>query len=83
MITIRSYFQELIEKEGIKKQEPTRHRRCKFLQWQIYSMTPKWKRKMRQRLKFNYDMKISLHLDIKEAIIKHLSKEVTVMTMEN
>ena len=46
-------------------------------------MTPKWKRKMRQRLQFNYDMKISLHLDIKEAIIKHLSKEVTVMTMEN
>ena len=42
-------------------------------------MTPKWKRKMGQRLQFNYDMKISLN----EAIIKHLSKEVTVMTMEN
>ena len=38
-----------------------------------------------RQLKFNYDMKktiiISLQLSIMEAIIKPLSKEVTVMTM--
>ena len=38
-------------------------------------------------LKFNYDMKktiiISLQLSIMEANIKPLSKEVTVMTMED
>ena len=40
-----------------------------------------------RQLKFNYDMKktiiISLQLSIMEANIKPLSKEVTVMTMED
>ena len=64
------------------------HRRCKILQWQIYLMRPKWWRKMTLAIEVQlwYEKKtiiISLQLSIMDAKIKPLSKEVTVMTMED